>query len=125
MTKHIDQLSESEEILLLQKLEYSPYNDGFRRGSESYHSEGYKIYHSFNHNYSSSKDYDDVYLCVSDYDVRSFNRQEKLKILYSFMYDKFGEEWAYKAIKYLTGKKAMKSVEFIKSLLNNQKDLNV
>ena len=31
MTKYIDQLSENEEILLLQKLEYSPFNDGFRR----------------------------------------------------------------------------------------------
>ena len=125
MTKYIDQLSENEEILLLQKLEYSPYNDGFRRGAESYHSEGYKIYHSFNHNYNSSKDYDDVYLCVSDYDVKSYNRQEKLKTLYTFMYDKFGEEWAIGAIKHLTGKKAMKSVQFIENLINNQKSISL
>ena len=70
----------------------------------------------------SSKDYDDVYLCVSDYDVRcSFKRPEKLQTLFSFMYDKFGDDWANKAIKYLTGKKASRSVQYIKELVSTKK----
>jgi len=121
MTNYIDKLSDEEEILLLQQLDYSAYNEGFRRGSETYHSEGYKIYHSFNHNYTNSKDYDDIYLYVNDYDVRSYNRQEKLKILYDFMFSKFGVEWANKAIKYLAGKKAINRVEYIQQLLSREK----
>lgn len=117
MTIYIDQLTKEEENILTRKLGYSPYGDGFRRGEEIYHSEGYKIYHSWNHDYMSSKDYDDTYLCISDYDVKcSYNRQERLNTLFSFMYDKFGEEWANKAEKYLTGKKAKHSVEFVQSL---------
>lgn len=124
MTKYIDLLSDNEENLLLHKLDYSPYNEGFRRGNETYHSEGYKIYHSFNHDYSSSKDYDDTYLLVSDYDVKCPNRKEKLKVLYCFMFDKFGEEWAQKAIKYLTGKKAKNSVQFIEDLVGKKNNIS-
>ena len=127
MTYFIDKLSDEEEISLLHKLNYSACNEGFRRGSETYHSEGYKIYHSFNHNYVNSKDYDDTYLSINDYDVRSYNREEKIKILYSFMFDNFGKEWAYKAIKYLKGKKAMARVRYIEQLINceNVEDVQV
>ena len=123
MTHFIDLLSEPEEKILTRKLGYSPYGDGFRRGEEIYHTEGYKIYHSWNHDYMSSKDYDDTYLCISDYDVKcSYNRQERLNSLFSFMYDKYGNEWATKAIAYLTGKKAKRSTQYIQSLVNQSKE---
>lgn len=122
MTFYIDQLSQRESDILTRKLGYSPYGDCVGRGHETYHCEGYKTFHSWNHSYISSKDYDDIYLCISDYDVKGhYNRQEKLKILFSYMYDKFGNEWANKAIKHLTGKKAMKSVQYIQMLMNKEK----
>lgn len=124
MTKFIDLLSESEEKKLTRKLGYTPYGNGFRQGQETYHSEGYKIYHTWDHDYMSSKDYDDEYLFISDYDVRCSHRQEGLKILFSFMYNRFGDEWANKAIKHLTGKKAKNSVKYIQSLIMKSKTKN-
>ncbi len=125
MTQFIDLLSELDEQKLTRMLGYYTYGDGFRRGEEIYHSEGYKIYHSWNHDHSSSKDYDDTYLCISDYDVKCYyNRQERLKTLFSFMYDKFGDEWANKAVKYLTGKKAKHSTQYVQSLINQSKTEN-
>ena len=125
MTHFIDLLSDADEKTLRKKLGYSPYGNGFRRGDEIYYSEGYKVYHSWDHDYMSSKDYDDTYLFISDYDVRGcFNRQEGLKILFSFMYNKFDKKWANKAIKYLTSKKAKRSVQYIQSLMNQSKIKN-
>ena len=124
MTKYIDLLSEHEESLLLSKLGYSRYSDGFRSGSSAYYSEGYKIYRTYNHDYSSSKDYDDEIMYVSDFDVKYYNRKEKLETLYSFMYEKFGDEWAEKAIKYLNGKKAKTSVQFIENLVSQKNNVS-
>lgn len=123
MTKYIDLLSEQEERTLLSKLGFSSYSDGFRKGNLVCYSNGYKIHRTYNHDYSSSKDYDEEIICVSDFDVKYYNRKEKLETLYSFMYEKFGDEWAEKAIKYLNGKKAKSSVQFIENLVSKKNNV--
>lgn len=117
MTHYIDQLTKDEENLLKSQLGFSSFRDGFRKGEKIYYAGGYKIYYSYNHDYMSSADYVDDYLAVSDYNVKCVgDRQTNLQTLFAFMYDKFGEEWANKAVKYLSGKKAKRSVEFVQGL---------
>ena len=123
MTNYIDQLTEKEEKLLLKKLEFIQHSKELGKGNETHHSEGYKVYHTWNHNYYSSKDYVDNYLYISDYDIICHNRSENLKTFFTFMFNKFGEEWANEAIKYLSDKKAKKCVKFIENLINNQHTL--
>ena len=43
------------------------------------------------------------------------------KILYTFMLNKFSDEWANKAIKYFTGKKAVLKVKIVENMLRNLK----
>ena len=101
MTNYIDSLSKKDEKILLEKFGYNPYSNDFRKGHETYYKDGYKVYHTWDHDYSSSKDYDDDFIYVNDYEVKSyFNGAYRLEAFYSFMFAKFHEEWAEKAFKY-------------------------
>ena len=117
MTNYIDQLSEKEEKLLLDALYYSPYQNGFRTGNETYYENGYKVFHSFDHDYSSSKDYDDTYIYISDFDLKSnFCRTPRLQTFYSFMLSKFGKDWAEKAIEYFKEESKKQNQTFVDSI---------
>lgn len=122
MTNFIDRLTKEEMDNLLDQLSFKPYCDGFRKGTHSYSEDGYKVYHTWDHDYSSSKDYDDEYMCISDFDVKRWGNCGQLdKILYSFMLKKFSDEWANKAVKYFTGKKAVNKVKIVENMLKNLK----
>lgn len=123
MTNFIDRLTKEEMGDLLDEFGFQPYSDSFRKGTHCYSEAGYKVYHTWNHDYISSKDYDDEYIYISDFDVKYCwgDKAENNKTLYSFMFNKFGEEWADKAIKYLTYKKATNKVAFVQSLIENAK----
>ena len=123
MTNFINKLTAEERGDLLYELGFQLYGEGERQGTNVYSRDGYKVYHTWNRNYMSSKDYDEETIKVSDFDVRYCwgDKDENNKTLYNFMFNKFGQEWADKAIKYFTGKKAVAKVRLIESLVENAK----
>ena len=122
MTNFVDKLTKEEENKLLKDLRFYYCGDGDFRGTSITKRDGYKVYHTGDHNYSSSKDYIDEYIYISDFDVKTYYDKEfACNALWNFMFNRFGEEWASEAIKYFTNKKAVKKVAFIESLLGNSK----
>lgn len=118
MTNYIDQLSAEEEKALLASLHYNPRSNGFRTGHQTYYQNGYKVYHTWDHDYSSSKDYDDEFIFVSDFDVRSdLGRNAKyVSILFSFMYNKFHSQWAEDAIKYYKNRAKENNISYSQTI---------
>ena len=122
MTEFIDRLTKEEMGDLLNKFGFQPYGNGFRKGTQISTREGYKSYHTWNHDYYSSKDYDDEYIYISDFDVKYWwgDKDRNNKTLWNFMFNKFGKEWANAAIQHFANKNILK-VEFIENLLDNEK----
>ena len=122
MTEFIERLTKEEESDLLSELGYFPYDNDFCQGNKSYKKNGYIVYHTWNHNYSGSKDYDEDYIKISDFDIKSWGDIDAYnQTLFKFMFKKFDEEWANKAIKFFKGKKATAKVRFIETLIKNSK----
>jgi len=124
MTEFIERLTKEEESELLSELGYFPYDNDCFKGNKKYKYDGSMIYHTWNHDYSNKKDYDEEYLEVNDYYARFLglrNREETNIILYEFMFKKFDKEWANKAIKFFKGKKATAKVRFIETLIEISK----
>lgn len=133
MTEFIDLLTDHEETILTEWLGYRSYPKGFRQGNEISYSNDreYKRYHSWNEDYSSKKDYDAYSLTLSDFDRKTYSGDKEISdCLFLFMYGKFGDKWALKAIEYFAGNKdfTIKTqkhcVLFISTLMKmNQKEI--
>ena len=118
MTNFVDRLTKEDENKLLKELRFYCFGDGDFKGTNITKSGGYKVYYTWNHDYSSSKDYVDEYIYISDFDVKTcYDKEFACNALWNFMFNRFGEEWANEAIKHFGNKKAVKKVKCIEGLL--------
>ena len=100
---------------------------GFRKGTSFYtqsDEDGVSyVVHTYDHDYSYSKDYDDEYITINDYEIKSYYSESVLtnQKYWRFMYKQHGEAYIKKTIAYFTKKGDVESVNYLVSLLAGTK----
>jgi len=123
MTKDfIDKLNDEELKELLDRFDFMLFNNGFRKGCEKGHKAGDLVIRTWNHDYSSSEDYYNDILYISDYKVKHWLNEDKYEpIHYRFMIEKFEDEWVKKATEHFEKKKSIKKINMIKQIVEEVK----
>ena len=92
--KYVNRLTREQEKELLELMHFSMFQTGFCRGSERYVTSDEIVFHSYDHDHRSSKDYEDYYLYLGDFEVkRTLYPKDHTKDLRKYLYNLFGEEY--------------------------------
>ena len=127
--KYINRLIKSQEGKLLNLLNFEVQSDGFCRGTEKIVKDDVVKFHSWNHDYGSSKDYVDDYISFNDFEVVSclfdINRDDYTLILREYLSSLFGEQYKSDLKNYLNKKKEEINNKAIKNMNKIDKEIEM
>lgn len=131
MVEFLSKYSEEQILNIISSAGFRLYS-GFRKGTSLYTQQDENgvnyVVHTYDHDYSYSKDYDDEYITINDYEIKSYygTSDSTNQKYWRFMYKQHGEAYIKKAVAYFTKKGDVKSVNYLVALLagTNQKQAN-